>query len=375
MEEMKQGRENAREEKKTKFSDLHDSCKRLILNASSQNGAVAAGTPSIHCEEFYRKSSAAKAGNYLVSTLKDTYGCHPEFQQGFIQAIYDGHFLRDREDSPSNFSFFLCPRMQPLSAGKRKETTILQIKNKQDKGWTEQDYDEAVKQGISTPSDINTANHQFKIWWGCGSVLFGDKSKFPDAIADLLHLISKHCITFEAHQLNDNNFFTKFGYQVDTRVFRWLQQCESCADREEVDDTLIDFQPLVQSVLNDQFIQNLPCTFKSDKSPDPRTQLDSNRKKNKRKSNENQEESRMQRNTSPINDWIVPKEVYQKKFAGKHLQNRPVFKNRQMCHRFHSKGHCFSDCINAVSHIPSADLDNQTKSSYSQYCQLCHSSE
>jgi len=373
MEEIKKGREDAKEEKKTKFSDLHDSCQRLILNASSQNGVVAAGKPSSHCEEFYRKSSAAKAGNYLASILKDVYGCHPDFQQGFIQAIYDGHYLRDREDSPSNFSFFLCPRMQPLSAGNRKETTILQIKIKQGKGWTEKDYDAAVKQGISTPSDINTANHQFKIWWGCGSALFGDNSKFPAAIAELLQLISRHCITFEAQQLNDNNFFTKFGYQVDTRVFRWLQQCESCEDREDVDDSLIDFKPLVQAVLNDQFIQRLPCTFKSIDSDEPEPLASKNPKK--RKHDGNQEESRLQRNSSPIDDWIVPKDIYRKNFAGKHLDDLPIFKDRPMCHRFHSKGHCFSDCINAVSHIPSTDLDDKTKAAYSVYCKKCQSSK
>ena len=125
IEELKVGREEARTENKVKFDDLHGSSSRLILNATSQNGEVTPGKPSTHCSEFYSKTSAAKAGNYLVSTLKDTYKCHPDLQQGLVQALYDGHFLRDREDSPSNCIFFLCPRLQPLASNNRKHNTIL----------------------------------------------------------------------------------------------------------------------------------------------------------------------------------------------------------------------------------------------------------
>ena len=128
IEELKTGREEARSEKKAKFDDLHGSSSRLILNASSQNRQVTPGSPSTHCTEFYAKTSAAKASNFLVTTLKDTYSCHPDLQQGLVQALYDGHFLRDREDSSSNFSFFLCPRLQPLFSSNRVQNTILRLK-------------------------------------------------------------------------------------------------------------------------------------------------------------------------------------------------------------------------------------------------------
>ena len=144
IEELKVGRKEARNEKKVKFDDLRGSSSRLILNASSQNGEVTPVKPSTHCLEFYSKSSTAKASNYLITTLKDTYKCHPDLQHGFVQALYDGHFLRDREDAPSNFSFFLCPRLQPLAASHCQHNTILQLKTKQGKGWDDDDYKAAV---------------------------------------------------------------------------------------------------------------------------------------------------------------------------------------------------------------------------------------
>ena len=78
-----------------------------------------------------------------------------------------------------------------------------------------------------------------------------------------MQLIAHHCITFEARQLNDKLFFTKLFYQMNTRVFRWLQQCQFHIDREKVYDSLPDFTPLVNSILMDQFYQVLPSTFKS----------------------------------------------------------------------------------------------------------------
>ena len=114
------------------------------------------------------------------------------------------------------------------------------------------------------------SNHQFHIWWGYSAFFFGDKSKLPKYLAELIELIALHCITFEAQHINDHKTFTKFGYQVDTRVFRWLQQCEMNSDREKVDGMLINFKPLINAVLNDQFYQQLPKTFKSgDNENDP----------------------------------------------------------------------------------------------------------
>ena len=370
IEELKIGREEARNDKKVKFDDLHGSSLRLVLNASSQNGEVTPGKPSTHCAEFFSKSSAAKAGNFLITTLKDAYSCHPDLQQGLVQALYDGHFLRDREDSPSNFSFFLCPRMQPLASGNRKRNTILQIKTKQGKGWSDEDYAKAVRQGMSTPGDINTMMHQLRIFWGLSSLFFGDKSKLPKALADFITAINRNCITFEAQQISDSQFFTKLGYQIDTRIFRWLQQCERYEVREKVDDDIINFIPIVTQVLNAQFIQVLPPTFKSEDDDNDNDIISEPPKKRRQK--QNQDESRLVKNSSQNPDWMTESgDEYQRHFAGKHLQLRPKYKGRPMCQRFHSKGHCFSDCINATTHTPSTDIPTNTGAEYSEYCRKC----
>ena len=78
-----------------------------------------------------------------------------------MTALFNGVTLRNREDSPSNFSFFLVLRKKPLVATNRKANMILQLKVSQGKGWDEMDYKEALKQGIDTPDSIQNMAFQF----------------------------------------------------------------------------------------------------------------------------------------------------------------------------------------------------------------------
>ena len=92
-----------------KFDDLHDSCKRLILNASSSNGESMLDKPCETATKFYKKKSIGKASDYLSTTLFQDFKCCVDISTGLVTALFDGNFLCDKEDSPSNFSFFLVP--------------------------------------------------------------------------------------------------------------------------------------------------------------------------------------------------------------------------------------------------------------------------
>ena len=123
----------------------------------------------------------------------------------------------------------------------------------------------------------------------------------------------------------------------------------------------------------DSFVQHLPATYRSVKDDeDPVTGMEPAKKK--RKSNKTQDDSGKERveNTKKIDSWLASDQKnYRETFAGKHLGARPKLFGRPLCNRFHSKGYCFSNCINKVTHIPSKELDDTTKESYVQYCTLC----
>jgi len=109
LEKMRQDKAEESKEKNHKFDSLHESTKRLILNASSVDGESIPSVPEETCKLFYAKTTVGKAMDYLAMTLREKFGCVVEISTGLVSALYTGKFIREREDSPSNFSFLWFP--------------------------------------------------------------------------------------------------------------------------------------------------------------------------------------------------------------------------------------------------------------------------
>ena len=364
-ESIRQEKQEEKLEKQNKYLDLHDSAKLLILNASCEDGISCPIEPSGHCIEFYNKNNISKAMDYILSTLTHEYKCCVTMDTGLITALYSGHFLRDRDDSPSNFSFFLTPKKEPLSSNRLKPSIILQLKATQGKGWSDVDMKDALKQGISTPTDIHCFYHQLRNFLGLACFFFGDNCILSKKLTQFIDTLSQHTLTLEAAQYRDSLFATKLGYVVDTRAFRWLQQCQASKDRNEVNDNIIALDNIVDQVLTDSFFQILPMTFKQFNPTQDKDEPTPQR--NKRQRTNQQAISEKVINPKPMKDWNVHPGDFQKYFAGKNLELRPFLDNRPMCTRFHSKFYCFSDCVNKITHQPSVDLDESVKKAYSTY--------
>ena len=374
-EKMRQDKQEAKDEKSNKFTNLHDSTQLMILNASSIDGEDAPGTPTTHCSEFFSKKNISKALDYVQTTLDHEMECCVHIDTGLIAALHAGHFLRDREDSPSNFSFFLTPKKQPLSSNIFRPTMVLQMKASQGKGWSDTDLKDALKQGIITPHDVHEFGHQLKNFWGLSSFFFGTDSVLAQTLSPLLAKISRHTLTFEGAQCRDPSFVTKLGYAIDTRVFRWLDQCRSHTHRRTVNDSLLNFDSLFDQVLTDSFYQTLPTTFRDFSSPPPadlpNTTTATHRPKRARLSTNDDRLKERLINSRQIDTWIVSPADYRFKVMGKHLDDRPRIKQRPMCQRFHSKGYCFSDCVNKITHIPSQDIEPALQKLYQKYIDRC----
>ena len=378
-EKMRQDKQDSKNEKSNRFDNLHDSCKLMILNASSIDGETTPEYPTDHCSEFFSKKNISKALDYLQTSLDHEFNCCVQIESGLVASLHAGHFLREREDSPSNFSFFLTPKKQPLATNRFRPTMILQLKANQGKGWSENDLKDALKQGIITPTDVHTFGHQLKNFWGLTTFFFGTESIIAESLSPLLERLSKHTITFEGAQLRDPTFVTKLGYAIDTRIFRWLDQCRTLKSRTQVNDSLLHFETLFDQVLTDSFIQNLPTTFQqftptpnqSNNQQSDTPQPDNHRAKRHRGlQHDNQHKERII-NSKQIPEWIVSPTDYRNKIMGKNLEARPKIQQRPMCQRFHSKGYCFSDCVNKITHIPSEDIEPTTQRLYRKYVDKC----
>ena len=75
------------------------------------------------------------------------------------------------------------------------------------------------------------------------------------------------------------------------------------------------------------------------------------------------------KNARRILEWMTESaDNYQKYFSGKHLEIQPRSKGRLIYERFHLKELCFSDYINAVTHVSLTEIPTYTIPADNQYC-------
>ena len=253
--------QNSSDKKKKFDNNLHESTKLLILNASSRNGEVTPIKPSLQCETFFKKKSISQTKQYLIESLADK-GCIVEIETGLVTALVNGQLLRDREDTPSNFSIFLVPIRKPLSSSSFKSGMILGLKYLYSK-WDDKDMKDVVKQGVACPLSIEEMIHQINNFAHLCAFFFTEASFAIRLIIVLNDRIKSHLNVLESAQYRDKRFATKFCFALDTRFFSLdgLMQ-EGERQRESVNDQLLKFDTLLNSVLIEQFHQTLPSTMR-----------------------------------------------------------------------------------------------------------------
>ena len=68
-------------------------------------------------------------------------------------------------------------------------------------------------------------------------------------------------IIYESLIDQDNEITAKFLFAIDTNVQLWLKVCKKAVFREDVNDNLIDFKPLLTQVSSQDKQGNSTCYF------------------------------------------------------------------------------------------------------------------
>ena len=119
--------EEAKESKGKGFSKLHVAVQNLILNASAPNSEIKAASCSEECALFFKASSSANASLHFMKSMKHVYNTNCDVLQGVIEHLYRGHFLRDFNKSPSNFSPFSFPKKLVLCSRNADNNSLILV--------------------------------------------------------------------------------------------------------------------------------------------------------------------------------------------------------------------------------------------------------
>ena len=357
--------------KKKCFEKLHEGTRNMILNASSSNGEMSAGTPCQDCIDFFKASGSGEASQIFIASLENKWTCNVQVANGVMVRLHNGSFLREFAEKPCNFSPFSFPK-KAFRENTEKDALYLQLKELSGYGLSKEDIEQALDQEFTVPAQVDFMKYNVENILGASCFFFSHFSLLSQQLATVRDHIRQYLNIYESSQYYNKYFSAEFLYSLDTRIQVWLKQCQQAVERDMVDDSLIDFSDDLKDILRGKFSMKLPFEIKNKidgcfKIPDSNISSLAPKAK-KRKVSDTGLSSKVD-NPSPISEWIVSQDNYDKVFRHNHnaFKSRPKIDQCWMCHRWHSKGYCFNDCNNKETHIPSSELSNDAKSSYKKW--------
>jgi hypothetical protein len=133
------------------------------------------------------------------------------------------------------------------------------------KGGLAQSADEIktkAKQDVAAPADYNEMIFQLKAFSALFEFLFGEESIMAAKGGTFICLIEVNSISYRGHVALDDFFPSKVLWSVCTRFQLFLDNCTHAEEREDVNDSLINFLADHRDIILDQFGATLPPCFK-----------------------------------------------------------------------------------------------------------------
>jgi hypothetical protein len=238
------------------------------------------------------------------------------------------------------------------------------------------------KTTVTVPQDYHSFVYQLRAFAHASSFFFGNESILAIQLKDFVaNIKGRHSITYKNRITADNTFATKILWAVDSFVQLFLEGCRKGANREDVNQGVIDLDALNLDVIMFRFDADLPRSFhikeenaKENDNPSNTSSTDSNNGKGKRKGTKKKKSSNKKiKNDDHIAEFkMADSETWEKTFQEKCPDSRVKFMGTYMCLCFHMKGECWSEgCNYKKSHVPAANIPDIKKQGYIEYMAEC----
>lgn len=378
--------EEREEKKKDRLKNkIYSSIKTMLEKAaaSDRNHEDSEIAPS--CMRFINAENAGLAQCELIHQFKTLKFEDVGFAAGTVQALYLGEFLYADSSSPSNFTVFAFFEQEPNAKSMKEDYLICHLIQEQGQKKSIDEIKASLKQTVHVPKDFNSMGNQLQIFAAASSIFFGKESMLTESLDQLVLLVGRNKKNLRDQIAIDEFFAAKFMLAVDRRVQRWLKMCENCTmTRKSVNDKVIDFEDLLEQVLNGSFTMNLPPSFKivqagTDAPNDAKQAVARGAKeegkgegRGKKRKGDNGN-GNLVKNPAPDEDLAVKAgESWAEIFSKQLPKERPSWDGKiNMCARWHIKGDCFDDCSRKESHVGKDKIPADKKASFLTYMAKC----
>jgi hypothetical protein len=227
--------------KKDCINDMHPSISNMILIVSAVHNEIQ-GEYAESFKAFYNSKIHGYADMALHHQF-DAKGFHKVgFAERLVLALWSGLLKRSNPTAPSNRTPFAFQELQPANMNLKSRSLIRTMINQ--KGGLAQSAEEIktkAKQDMAAPPDYNKMIFQLQAFVALIEILFGDESIVASKLGKFICLIKVNSIFYKGRAALDDFFPSKVLWSVCTHFQLFLDNCTQAEERENIDDSLINF--------------------------------------------------------------------------------------------------------------------------------------
>ena len=370
------------DKKKDRLKKFHPSIKQLILFASAEEADTVPDDILDSCKRVFNAENQINAEQELTLQFSNMGMQDAHFAPGFVSALYSGKFMWSTNFSPNNFSPFMIFEGKPLLAPEQNQHRLI-LHLEDTTGKTSEDITTGGKLTVKAPTEFHKMLQQLKFFRGACVIFFGKSSIAASSLQALIDIVDKNKHIFKSQEINIE-FMSKFLFSIDKRFQLWLESCMTLSTRTEVDDGILNFLPLVDSVRYATFELRLPLTFTikeqeraqgvktNNKRPnggggggggDPDDAATTGNPKKKKKQN-----NRVTNKHQPEQFKMRTGETWATHFTNKNVNQRvPWDAEAKMCPRWFIAGYCFDNCFHKSSHVKADDIPAEKSTAFKSF--------
>jgi hypothetical protein len=227
--------------KKDCIKDMHPSISNMILMASAVNNEIQ-GEYADSFKAFYNSKNHGYADMELHHQFDANGFPNMEFAEGTVLALWSGLLKRSNLTAPSNCTPFTFQELQPANMNQKSRSLICtMINQKGDLAQSAEEIKTKAKQDMGAPADYNKMIFQLQAFVALIEILFGNESIAVSKLRKFICLIKVNFIFYKGCVALDDFFPSKVLCSVCTPFQLFLDNCTHAKERENINNSLIDF--------------------------------------------------------------------------------------------------------------------------------------
>jgi len=366
----------AKELKEPSWTRFTTNAKTIILRAMTTDSATPATDPTPTFLEFCTQRTAFIAHQHLLTYFESkgrARAANPS--QGMSSALYTGIIRAPTPGVPENLSIFFIPKKSSSNFNNLSQSLIAQsLKSTEGQGLDTSEIKLATKQKISIPVSYHDFLTQMENFQLLLTFIFGDTSLLYSQFATITTHIKAYEHEYEERIQNHQWFLAKVISYVDRRIQLFLESCSTAASVPAIKFHLVNFDTLLQSIIDGTFAMDLPSVILNALEPPSKTEPTTT---NKKRTPERPDDTGSSKRTPPnrgepsINASIHP--PWRLKDGENYVENfvRRIDRSKlpacDICLNYHIRGTCHSLCSRASTHTPVSSLSDQQRTSTTEF--------